>query len=308
MKQILDLKYAEVNGRTLALDILQPKVIGNVNFPVVLWLHGGGWQAGNKRNAIKNGSLEFLVNEGYVVASVEYRLSSEAVFPAQLHDVKSAIQWIRINAETFQIDPTRITVAGFSAGAHLAALAATTGNIPELETPSVTAGCSSMVQAAIAISAPTDFARNPAVKDTSLNAAILEGDISGEEKLLGGPVEGNLELAQMANPGAFVCAETPPILIIHGTDDEVVPVSQADYLYERLSNENTEVTYVRILKGNHGCWHCDYPYPNKPIPQEIEQWILDFLENHILNKSSKKIKGHHSIPAPIPLSEKEKKT
>ena len=232
LKTVLDIPFGNANGRVLSLDALLPDE--QPSAPVVLWLHGGGWNSGNKRKAIDNHMLDFLVHSGFAVVSAEYRLSGEAGFPAQIHDVKAAIRWLRAQPELLGIDPDRISIAGFSAGAHLAALAATTAEVSELDGECGSAGHSTLVMAAFAMAAPTDFARNPAAKDPSLNAAVPAGEVSPEERLLGGPIDQNSDLARLANPGVSIGLDTPPFLMVHGGRDEVVPVSQADYLYEAL--------------------------------------------------------------------------
>ena len=142
MKTIIDIPYGNAKGRVLSLDALQPEIPAKIRRPAVLWLHGGGWHSGNKRNAIEMHMLDFLVDRGFVVVSAEYRLSGEAHFPAQIHDVKAAIRWLHGHPEVLDIDTDRIAIAGFSAGAHLAALAATTADVPKLEGESGSPGYS----------------------------------------------------------------------------------------------------------------------------------------------------------------------
>lgn len=298
MNTILDIPYGEINGRVLSLDAVQPERRCENGHPVALWLHGGGWRSGNKRNVIDGHMLDFLVDIGFVVASVEYRLSGEAQFPAQIHDVKAAIRWLRAYPQVLNIDVDCIAVTGFSAGGHLAALTATTADVPELEGECGSPGYSTKVKAAVVWGAPTDFTRNPAVSDPSLNAHIPPGEKTGEERLLGGPVEQNLELARLANPGRSVGPDTPPFLIIHGSRDEVVPISQAEYLYEVLESSGVEATFVRVEGGNHGCWPAGQPYPSKPGPVEIEQWISSFLEYYVLEKTGAYKSGWVDIEAP----------
>src|SRR5215813_10908607 len=165
IQTVLDIPYGMANGRSLSLDALRPERDSGTALPVVLWLHGGGWYSGDKRFVIHTHKLDFLVRSGFVVASVEYRLSDEASFPAQIHDVKAALRWLRARPEVLGIDPERVAIAGFSAGAHLAALAATTAGVPELEGESGSPGYSTRVRAAIAMAPPTDFTRNPAASD-----------------------------------------------------------------------------------------------------------------------------------------------
>src|SRR5215813_4124648 len=296
LKTLLDIPYGKANGRLLSLDALRPERDSGASLPVVLWLHGGGWYSGNKRFVIYTHKLDFLVRSGFVIASAEYRLSDEARFPAQIHDVKAAIRWLRARPEVLGINPERVALAGFSAGAHLAALAATTVGVPELEGESGSPGYSTSVQAAIAMAAPTDFTRNPAATDPSLNPNSVGGAIP-EQRLLGGRIEELPTLARLASPATFIGSDTPPILIIHGSDDEIVPVSQAEYLYQALEAKGIKVTFIRVEGGNHGCWPAGQPYPSKPLPSRLERWMLEFLEKHLLGKPGFNLHGVHRIDA-----------
>ena len=293
---LLDIPYGTANGRLLSLDILQPERDPRAVLPVVLWLHGGGWSSGNKRNALNIHMLDFLARSGFVLASAEYRLSGEAPFPAQIHDVKAALRWLRARPEVLGIDPERVAIAGFSAGGHLAALAATTVGVPELEGESGSPGYSTRVQAAIAMAAPTDFTQNPAASDPTLNPNSV-GGVTPEQRLLGGRIEERPELARLANPGEFIGPETPPILLIHGSADEIVPVSQADYLYHVLEGRGIEVAFIRVEGGNHGCWPAGRPYPSKTLPSRIESWMLAFLEKRLQGKPGFDLHGMHRIDA-----------
>lgn len=123
-----DVKYAEVGHKTLKLDLYVPRDTQGI-LPCVVWIHGGAWRAGTK----KNPRVAWLTQHGYVVASLQYRLSQEAIFPAQIHDCKGAIRWLRAHAATYSIDTDRIGVAGSSAGGHLAALLGTSAEVEALE-------------------------------------------------------------------------------------------------------------------------------------------------------------------------------
>lgn len=296
LQTLLDIPYGAASGRLLSLDALREESDSGAALPVVLWVHGGGWYSGNKRFVIDTHKLDFLVRSGFVLASVEYRLSDEATFPAQIHDVKAAIRWLRAQPEVLGIDPERVALAGFSAGGHLAALAATTVGVPELEGESGSPGYSTQVRAAIAMAAPTDFTQNPAASD-SLPNPNSAGVMSPEQRLLGGRIEERPTLARLANPGAFIGKDTPPFLLIHGSHDEIVPVSQAEYLYQGLAARGIEVTFIRVEEGNHGCWPAEQPYPKTPIPARIERWMLAFLEKHLQKKPGFDLHGVHRIHA-----------
>jgi acetyl esterase/lipase len=295
LQTILDVPYGQLKERVLSLDALRPESGAREALPVVVWLHGGGWGSGSKRHVISHHMLDFMARSGFVIASVEYRLSDEAPFPAQIHDVKAAIRWLRAHPEVLGVDPERIAVAGFSAGGHLAALAATTAGVPELEGDSGSPGYSTRANAAIAMAAPTDFTQNPAASDPSLNPYFSAGGITPEQKLLGGPIDERRELARLANPAAFVGPQTPPFLIIHGSCDEIVPVSQAELLCRKLEDEGGEVTFMRVEGANHGFWKAGEPYPGKPLPSMIERWMMAFLEKHLQGKLGFEFSGRHSI-------------
>src|SRR5262249_35630047 len=156
------LAYATVGGRDLLLDLYLPSA-GPGPFPVVVWIHGGAWLTGSRFPAPNAAQLTSL---GFAVASVDYRLTSQAgqwgaepvIFPAQIHDVKGAVRWLRANAATYNLDPARFGCWGSSAGGHLAALLATSGDVPALEgTVGGNAGFSSAVQACADFFGPTDL-------------------------------------------------------------------------------------------------------------------------------------------------------
>ena len=124
-----DIEYATVGGTSLLLDLYLPSDPVDDPVPLVLWVHGGGWRAGDKDPTRAPATL----GEGYAIASVNYRLSDEAIFPAQIHDVKAAVRFLRGNADRFGLDPERFGAWGSSAGGHLVALLGTSCDIPELE-------------------------------------------------------------------------------------------------------------------------------------------------------------------------------
>jgi len=180
-----------------------------------MWLHGFGWFAGTRRDNLEISMCAFFAAHGFATVSIEYRLSGEATFPAQSHDVKAAIRWLRANAEAYGIDPDHIGLCGGSAGGGLAALAGLTGDMPEMEGDSGSPGYSSRVQAVAVASAPSDF---------FLPGGEMRNDTDGPVTwLFGGTVAEKRDLMRLASPITQVSRHAPPFLIVHGTLDETVP-------------------------------------------------------------------------------------
>jgi acetyl esterase/lipase len=240
-----DLEYARVGARSLRLDLYLPQRTAGARLPVVVWIHGGGWRGGDKART----RAPEVLGEGYVVASIGYRLSHEATFPAQIHDCKAAIRWLRAHADRYGLDPERIGAWGSSAGGHLAALLGTSGDVPELEgTVGEHLDLSSRVQAVCDFFGPADF------------LAVLEPGAwpsagrpaSAESLLLGGPVAERVDLARLASPVTHVSADDPPFLIVHGDEDRIVPLDQSERLHRALTAAGVEGTLHVVKGGGHG--------------------------------------------------------
>lgn len=198
-------------GRDLACDVYTPPG-GAENAPAVLIIHGGGWRSGD-RSQLRGYALR-LARAGYVCVASEYRLTPESPWPAQIHDVKAALRWMRANATELGLDPARIAVEGNSAGAHLALLVAGTEGVAEFEGEGGNPGVSTDVSVAIGIYAPTDFI-------ISGGGRILVGD-QGED------------VARAASPISYVNGDFPPTLLIHGNGDETVAPEQSELMYRAL--------------------------------------------------------------------------
>ena len=153
-----DLVYKTVGGSDLALDIYLPTA-RNQRAPLVVWIHGGGWRSGSKDRC----PVTFLTDSGYAVASINYRLTTVAPFPAQIEDCKAAIRWLRANADTFGFDRERVAVAGASAGGHLAALIGASGDVKAFD-KGEHLNYSSRVQSVVSIFGPTDFTSREALR------------------------------------------------------------------------------------------------------------------------------------------------
>ena len=263
-----DLAYVRDGGPRQRLDLYvptppvprvweKPLSTGTVTrrLPVIVWIHGGAWIIGRKEDTVP---LEWL-GLGYAIASVDYRLSADAIFPAQQHDVKAAIRWLRANAEQYALDPNRIVVWGESAGGHLAALLGTTGEVPVLDVGD-NLDRSSRVNAVIDFYGNVDL-----VADATANPAIAVK--SPHARLLGGPVLERQDLARQANPVTYISKDDPPFLVVHGDADRSVPYTQSVTLVEALRAAKVPVTFYSVAGGSHG----DFEDPH------LRRLVTDFL-------------------------------
>jgi acetyl esterase/lipase len=207
---------------------------GNGPFPLVVWIHGGGWERGDRR--LRDASpAEALLTRGFAVASISYRLSSEAVFPAQIHDVKAAVRHLRAQAPALGLDGSRIALWGESAGGHLAALAGTSADVATFDDPALgNNGVSSRVQAVIDFYGPTSFPTFDRDAQTARCQRRIAGPESTASRLIGAPVGANTSAALKASPIAYVSPNAPPFLIQHGKADCMVPWQQSEALANAL--------------------------------------------------------------------------
>lgn len=237
---IHDIQYGEANGIPLLLDMLCPYPVPGYTLPVVIYIHGGGWDGGQRSGGLAPWLSPLLATQGFLAVTISYRLSYQANFPAQLHDVKAAVRWLRANAERYHIHPERIGVWGFSAGGHLSSLLGVTGNQTKLEGDSGSPGYSSNVQAVVAVAAPSDF---------FYPGGLIENS-SEVKHLLGGTVLEREELARLASPLYHVTSDAPPYLLIHGTHDEVVPFEHTKRMYEALKVAGVEANILSTTEGH----------------------------------------------------------
>ena len=245
IRRINDVVYAEVDGHRLMLDLYLPAAVENP--PLIVWIHGGAWRGGSRAKM----PLTNLVKSGFAVASIDYRLSPVARFPAQIHDCKAAIRFLRASAVEYGIDAGRIGVTGSSAGGHLAALVGVTNDHPELEgNVGRYLDQSSSVQAIVDYFGPTNFM-------TILPQSTPHGlsvRVPALQLLLGDSPDAKPDLARMASPVFHVDASDPPLLLIHGDQDPQVPINQSHELqgtYEALSLPvRLEVVHGGVHGGN----------------------------------------------------------
>ena len=240
--QVKNLQYAEVDGKPLLLDLYLPEKAEGA--PLVVWVHGGGWKSGSKQNCF----LKWVTNFGYTVASINYRLVDVAKWPAQLHDCKGAIRWLRANAKTYGYNPDCVIAAGSSAGGHLVALLGTTGDNDELEGAVGGNGeQSSRVQAVVDYYGATDFLLRSKTQSWKVNKP---GSVV--YNLLGGPANQLVEKAQQASAKFHVTPDDPPLLVFHGVKDTTVLMNQTDAIEEAYKKAGLPVTVYRLENSGHG--------------------------------------------------------
>jgi acetyl esterase/lipase len=241
-----DIVFARRETGDLLLDLYRPARTERP-IPVVLWLHGGGWFTGDRKLAPD--LTRHFCAAGIAMASIEYRLSGQALFPAQLHDVRAAIRFLRRHAADFGLDPHAVGVWGASAGGHLAALAGLTGHLAALPGEEDTAGDAS-VQAVAESYGPVDLADVAAGAQASLPGT--DAVRSPEARLLGGLPAERPELAGQANPLNWVTASAPPFQISHGTGDRLVPDGQSRRLHAALAAAGAESELYLLDGYRHG--------------------------------------------------------
>jgi acetyl esterase/lipase len=247
---VRDVEYARVGNERLALDLHMPA--GEPRAPLIVWVHGGAWRSGSRESM----PLVALVEQGYAVASVDYRLTPVAPFPAQVHDIKAAIRVLRAEQGELGIDARRIAIAGDSAGGHLAALVGVSAGDTKLGEDAGELegqvgdhdGESSDVQAIIDFYGPTNLT-------TILDQSTPHGlgvRIPALQLLLGGQPEDKPEIAKLASVVTHVDANDPPLLIIHGDQDPQVPINQSHELVGRYEEFKLPVQFEVVHGGAHG--------------------------------------------------------
>jgi len=253
-----NLIFSQIVGyRPITLDLYVPEAKpGPGGRPLVLYVHGGGWNAGHSRNSGAfvdfPGVLAGLAAKGYVVASVNYRLSGEAPFPAAIQDVKAAIRWLRAHAGEYGIDKSRALVWGGSAGGQLAGLVATSCNVAALEPAKpVHPEESACVQGAVLWYPVMNF-------ETTLKQQTSTADVPSENSVsrylacsLKNCLTQAADTIRLASPQSMVSATTPPVLMIHGIDDNIVPISQSQDFLDKMKTAGAKAELVAIPGVNH---------------------------------------------------------
>jgi len=238
-----DIIYASPDGHDLGLDIYIPDSVTNP--PLVIQVHGGAWRFGDKSGGVP---MEF-VEHGYAVASLDFRQSTDAPFPAMIHDIKAAIRFLRANASDYGYDASKIAITGASSGAHLALLAGVSTGHPELEgTLGDHLDTSSAVQAILSYFAAADLTTILS-QSTPFGLSVREPSL---ELLLGSLPQDNEALARMASPVSLVDANDPPLLLLHGDRDPQMPINQSLQMFGAYKAAGLDVTFDPVHGAVHG--------------------------------------------------------
>jgi len=297
-----DLEYAPADPVTShghKLDLYIPPAAA-ARLPVVVWTGGSAWMADTgKRTA--GGVAAQLNPAGYVVAGVSIRSTSQVKFPGQVHDIKAAIRWLRANAAKYNLDPNRIAIMGDSSGGWTTAMAALTGDAPEMEGSVGTTGVSSRVQAAVAFYPPTNFLTMDAWAIRKCAAPNChDNESSPESRLIGCAIQSCPDKVKQADPARYISPADPPMMILHGGSDPLVPHNQGEQLYMALNKACAEAVFISLPRAGHGPWNlfltddstreaatmrsttaagCAVTNPTPQVP--TWKTVIDFLDKHM---------------------------
>ena len=261
-----NIDYAGTGHQRHTLDLYFPEEAGEKPLPLVVYIHGGGWMAGSKQEG--RGFADVITATGqYAVASINYRLIQDALWPAQIHDCKAAIRFLRGNAAKFGIHADQIAVMGSSAGGHLATLLGTSGREPELEgSLGKFNTVSSTVRAVVNFFGPTNF-ETFFGKDSDI---VAMARTNAPIRVLGDNDEQIRLNARLASPIHWITRNDPPVLTAHGTEDRIVPFTQAAELDEKLREAGVESHLIAMQGGGHGFGN-----------EELNLRIKAFLDRHL---------------------------
>jgi acetyl esterase/lipase len=252
------------------MHISRPKTPGPKPMPAIVYIHGGGWIGGSPDQAI--GFINYFAHHGYVAVSIEYRLSGEAKFPAQIEDCKCAVRYLRAHAAGYNLDPDRIGAMGDSAGGHLAALLGASAGVKEFEGAGGWPDFSSKVEAVCDWYGPVEFSKRVETGNAEMDL-MINGYVA---TLLGGTPQEKPGLAKSASPVTWLTKDAPPFLIMHGDKDPVVPLAQSQEFADALKAAGVDVTFHIIPNAGHGT-------PQFFTPGVFEQ-VISFFDTKLAPK------------------------
>lgn len=266
------IRYATAGGEKLLLDIAIPP--GKGPFPCIVCFHGGAWSTGSRKDMSgnfkdKNGKLspswiEVIAAKGYVTASVSYRLAPKYKFPAMIDDARSAVRFLRASAKTYKIDPDKFAALGFSAGGHLALLLGLCDKSAGFDVGD-NLSVSGKVQCVIDFFGPTDlalYAKSEGIEDGYL------------VPVFGKACKTDPTVFQKASPMTYVRKDAPPILLLHGTLDLIVPIKHSEALYKALTDVGATAEMHTVSLAGHGGW-------NDRDMRKAQEVVFHFLDEHL---------------------------
>ena len=276
VKVLRDVEYAKVGNRSLIMDIFTPTAASG-KMPVIVWIYGCAWRGEWRRDASLPGmnTVGALVGRGYTFVNITHRLSSEAVFPAQIEDCKAAIRFLRSNAAKYSLDADHIGVWGGSSGGHLSALLGTSGGAKDLEGQvGDNLGVSSRVQCVVDYFGPSDMNKFkgqpvwPKVDDLKSPLCLLVGGLLADKQ----------DLVTKANPITYITKNCPPFFVAHGDKDNSVPFNQSELLVDALKKAGVDVTFEPVKGGGHGF--------NPEQNRRLDPLVNAFLDKHLKGAAS----------------------
>lgn len=260
-----EIQFATIDERPLFLDLYLPEVPNNAG--LIVWIHGGVWRAGSRKSV----ALKGLIEKGWAIASVDYRLSGEAKFPAQIHDIKAAIRYLRANPEKLNYEADKIIIAGSSAGAHLAALVGVSNHHPELEgTVGNHLDQDSSIQAIVSLFGASNL--TTILKQSTPHG--LNVRVPALELFIGGQPDDLPEVAELASPVFHVDSQDPPLLLIHGDQDPQMPINQS----HELQGAYEEYRLLSQLEVIHGAAHGGPAFSDGQRLQLIDNFLHSQLQ------------------------------
>lgn len=269
VRALKDLPYVPGGDEAQRLDLYLPEATPEKPLPLVIWIHGGGWRGGNKAGC----PGVFLISRGYAAASIEYRFSQKALFPAQIQDCQAAIRWLRANAKSYHLDPERFGVMGASAGGHLSALVGTAGGKKAFPPIGGNEEQSDRVQAVCDYYGPTNFnsvMQQAAADKNVANIFKFNTPADPYSGLIGVSLNSDPAKGNAVSPVHYVSKDCPPVLILHGTFDALVPYAQSEEFAAALKDQGVPVFLQKLPGSGHGG-----PMFGKPAVTALIQSFFD---------------------------------
>lgn len=267
-----DIQYVPGGDEAQRLDLYLPEQPADHPLPLIVYIHGGGWKGGSKTPC----PGAFFVPRGYAAAGVEYRFSQKALFPAQIQDCQAAIRWLRANSKKYNFDPNHVGVTGSSAGGHLSALVGTAGGKKAFTPIGGNEEQSDRVQAVCDFYGPTDFNTVMQQADADKNVRnIFKFNTPGDPYscLIGVDLGSDKQKSEAVSPVHHVSKDNPPILILHGTFDALVPYAQSEEFVAALKANGVDVLLQTLPGSGHGG-----PAFGKPA---VSALIQNFFDKHL---------------------------